>query len=127
MIELAEEEERTSPLGCRYLHRDAATLEQPDQVDLVVAVYLLNYARTREELLRFVEAAHALLRPGGRFVGFNDNVRNVPRGRLSLDRYGLEKECAFREAGFAGFQWAGPYLHPSQRHDPFWDAFKAKP
>ncbi len=94
MIELAEEEERTSPLGCRYLHRDAATLEQPDQVDLVVAVYLLNYARTREELLRFVEAAHALLRPGGRFVGFNDNVRNVPRGRLSLDRYGLEKECA---------------------------------
>ena len=57
MIRLAEEEERARPLGCRYLHRDAATLDRPGQVDLVVAVYLLNYARTREELLRFVEVA----------------------------------------------------------------------
>ncbi len=163
MVRLAEEEERARPLGCRYLHRDAAAVELPGRVDLVVAVYLLNYARTREELLRFVETAHALLRPGGRLVGFNDNVRNVPRGRLSLARYGLEKECAespregdvihyritnedgerfefrnyylepetyersFREAGFSGFRWAGPYLHPSQRHDPFWEDFMSSP
>ena len=163
MIRLAEEEERARPLGCRYLHRDAATLDRPEQVDLVVAVYLLNYARTREELLRFVEVAHSLVRPGGRFAGFNDNVRNVPRGRLSLPQYGLEKECAedpregdailytitnedgtrfefrnyflepetyewaFREAGFDRFRWAGPYLHPSHREDPLWDAFMSHP
>ena len=93
MIRLAEEEERARPLGCRYLQGDAARLELSRQVDLVVAMYLLNYARTREELLRFVEVAYGCLLPGGRFVGFNDNVRQVPRGRVSYARYGFEKEC----------------------------------
>lgn len=93
MIRLAEEEECASPLGCRYLRGDAARLEFSGQVDLVVAMYLLNYARTREELLRFVEVAYGCLRPGGRFVGFNDNVRQVPRGTVSYARYGFEKEC----------------------------------
>ena len=92
MIRLAEEEERARPLGCRYLQGDAARLEFSGQVDLVVAMYLLNYARTREELLRFVEVAYACLRPGGRFAGFNDNVGQVPRGTVSYARYGFEKE-----------------------------------
>ncbi len=93
MISLAEQEERARPLGCRYLQGDAAGLELSGQVDLVVAMYLLNYARAREELLRFVEVAYACLRPGGRFVGFNDNVRQVPRGTVSYARYGFAKEC----------------------------------
>ena len=78
MIKLAEKEERARPLGCKYLHRDVAALELSAQVDLVVAMYLLNYAKTKEELLRFVEVAYNMLRPGGRFVGFNDNVQCVP-------------------------------------------------
>ena len=163
MIKLAEGEERARPLGCKYLQRDVAALELSEPVDLVVAMYLLNYARTKEELLRFVEVAYNMLRPGGRFVGFNDNVQCVPRGPLSLVQYGLEKVCVddpregdvilykltnedgtqfefknyflkpetyqwtFQEAGFADFQWAGPYLHPSQQHDPFWDAFMSHP
>ena len=163
MIKLAEEEERTRPLGCKYLHRDVAALELSEPVDLVVAMYLLNYAKTKEELLRFVEVAYNMLRPGGRFVGFNDNVRCVPKGTVSLAQYGLEKVCAddpqegdvvlykltnedgtqfefknyflkpetyqwaFQKVGFADFQWVGPYLHPSQQHSPFWDAFMAHP
>ena len=163
MIKLAEDEERTRPLGCKYLHRDVAALELSEPVDLVVAMYLLNYAKTKEELLRFVEVAYNMLRPGGRFVGFNDNVQCVPKGTLSLAQYGLEKVCAddpqegdvvlykltnedgtqfefknyflksetyqwaFQKAGFADFQWVGPYLHPSQQHNPFWDAFMAHP
>ena len=79
MIKLAEEEERARPLGCKYLHRDVAALELSAQVDLVVAMYLLNYAKTKEELLKFVEVAYNMLRPGGRFVGFNDNVQRVPK------------------------------------------------
>ena len=92
MIRLAEAEERARPTGCRYLNRDAAVLALDEPVDLVVAMYLLNYARDANELLRFVRAAHAALKPGGRFVGFNDNVLSAPGGTASYALYGFEKE-----------------------------------
>lgn len=91
MIRLAEAEERTRPTGCRYLNRDAAALVLDEPVDLVVAMYLLNYARDANELLRFVRAAYGALKPGGRFVGFNDNVLSAPGGTVSYARYGFEK------------------------------------
>lgn len=94
MIRLAEEEERARPLGCKYLNRDVAALELSESVDVVVAMYLLNYAKTKEELLRFCQVSHNALRSGGRFVGINDNVRNVPNGTVSFAKYGFEKECA---------------------------------
>ena len=163
MIRLAEAEERARPAGCRYLHRDAAALVLDEPVDLVVAMYLLNYARDADELHRFVRAAHGALKPGGRFVGFNDNVLNAPGGTVSYARYGFEKEytetpsdgdpivyrftnddgtrfefnnyflspgnyhLAFEEAGFAGFHWIDPQLHPSEQDNRFWDEFMAAP
>lgn len=94
MVELARQEESARPLGCKYLQMDAARVELSEEVDLVVAMYLLNYARTGDELLGFVRAAFRSLRPGGRFLGFNDNVRNVPRGVQDFSRYGFHKECS---------------------------------
>lgn len=91
MIRLAEAEERARPTDCRYLVKDAAALALDEPVDLVVAMYLLNYARDVDELLRFVRAAHGALKPGGRFVGFNDNVLNAPGDTVSYARYGFEK------------------------------------
>ncbi|MXX03785.1 MAG: class I SAM-dependent methyltransferase [Gemmatimonadetes bacterium] len=166
MIRLAEAEERARPTGCRYLNRDAAALVLDEPVDLVVALYLLNYARDADELLRFVRAAHGALKPGGRFVGFNDNVLNAPGGTVSYARYGFEKVYTrraeapnegdpivyrftnddgtrfefnnyylspgtycrvFEEAGFTGFRWVDPQLHPSERNNKFWDEFMAAP
>lgn len=94
MIALAKREERIRPLGCKYLQQDVAELELAEQVNLVVAMYLLNYAKTRTELLRLVEVAYKGLQPGGRFVGFNDNVQHVPTGLQSFAQYGFDKECA---------------------------------
>ena len=198
MIQLAEAEERARPMGCRYLIQDAAALVLDKPVDLVVAMYLMNYARDANELLRFVRAAHSALKPGGRFVGFNDNVLSAPGGTISYARYGFEKEYkrrtsegrmseetltgatqagstpsegtpsegassggipsegdlvvyrfknddgtrfefsnyylspetyrrAFEDAGFAGFHWIDPQLHPSERNNRFWDEFMAAP
>ena len=93
MIRMAEREETRSPLGCAYLHEDAAAFEPAGPVDLVVAIYLLNYASTLEQLRRFCQVCHDALRPGGRFVGVNDNVRISPVWRVSLRKYGLEKSC----------------------------------
>ena len=94
MIRLAETEERAHPLGCKYVNRDVAELELSEPVDVVVAMYLLNYAKTKEELLRFCQVSYSALRSGGRFVGVNDNVRHVPNGTVSFAQYGFEKECA---------------------------------
>ena len=193
MIRLAEAEERARPTGCRYLVGDAADLVLDEPVDLVVAMYLLNYARDANELLRFIRAARGALKPGGRFVGFNDNVLNAPGGTVSYAPYGFEKvyaatpadrtpsdsapadstpsdatpadrtpsddtpsdgdpivyrftnedgtrfefnnyylspgiyHRAFEEAGFSGFHWIDPRLHPSEQDDGFWDEFMAAP
>ena len=93
MIRLAKQEESRNPLGCTYLHRDAAAFKPSEPADLIVATYLLNYARTRQQLLRFCQVCHDALRPGGRFAGVNDNVRNPPVGPLSWEKYGLQKSC----------------------------------
>ncbi len=91
MIRLAGEQEREDPLGCRYVACDAADYEPAGAVDLVLAMYLLHYAGTAGKLIRFLRVCHRALRPGGRLVGFNDNVLNPPRGTVSLPKYGIVK------------------------------------
>ena len=93
MIRLAEDHETQHPHGCSYVQADAAAFQPEGPVDLVVAVYLFNYAGTAEQLGRFCRACHDALRPGGRLVGVNDNVRNVPTGTASLTKYGLKRSC----------------------------------
>lgn len=93
MILLAEGEEQRAPLGVRYLHGDAGELDVAGAFDIVSAAYLLNYARTKAELLRFCQVAYRALRPGGRFTGFNDNVNRDPNDAPSFAPYGFEKIC----------------------------------
>ena len=95
MITLAEAEERADPLGCRYVREDVATFTPDALVDLVTAIYLLNYASTREALDRFCQACFRALRPGGRLIGCNDNVRKPPRPGVSLAKYGIERTCPY--------------------------------
>ena len=94
MIKLAEAEERRNPLGCRYVRADAAVFRPEGPVDVVVAAYLLNYARTPRQLLRFCRTCHEALRPGGRVVSCNNNVLNVSSGPVSFRKYGLERTWA---------------------------------
>ena len=91
MIRLAEEQERQTPLGCRYVACDVADYEPGQPVNLVLAMYLLHYAGTAEKLFRFLRVCHRALLPGGRLVGFNDNVLKPPRGTVSLQKYGIKK------------------------------------
>lgn len=92
MIRLAEREEALDPVGCAYVCQDVADFSPETRAaDLVVAMYLLHYAGSREKLLRFLQVCREALRPGGRIVGFNDNVMSPPRGTVSWRKYGIEK------------------------------------
>ena len=93
MIRLAEESERRHPLGCSYVRTDAADCRPSEPVDLVVAAYLLNYAQTREELVRHCRVCRDSLRPGGRLAGLNDNPSIPPDGSASYLKYGFERRC----------------------------------
>ena len=95
MVSLAEAQERAKPIGCRYVCADATEFKPATPVDVVTAIYLLNYARTPDELQGFIRACFGALRPGGLLVGFNDNIRRPPRpDDVSLAKYGMERTCA---------------------------------
>ncbi len=94
MVRRAEEQEKREPLGCLYRQSEVAEFEPPQPVDVIVGVYSLGYSRTAEQLQRFCRSCHDALRPGGRFVGLNDNVRNPPPSTGSWGKYGLERTCA---------------------------------
>ncbi|MCY4119669.1 MAG: class I SAM-dependent methyltransferase [Acidobacteria bacterium] len=91
MVRRAEEEERRRPLGCTYRRAEVAGLRLAEPVEVVVGMYLLGYAQTGEELRGFCQACHDALRPSGRFVGVNDDVRNPGSGEWR--QYGLERQC----------------------------------
>ena len=94
MIRRAEGEERRNPLGCEYTESDIAAFSLSQPVDVAIAMYSLGYAGNSEQLRRFCKACHDALRPGGRFVGLNDNVRNPPPASASSKKYGFERTCA---------------------------------
>ena len=60
MIGLAEAEEAREPLGVEYRVGDARALEVAGPFDLAFAAYLLNYARTADELAKMCRAVARL-------------------------------------------------------------------
>ena len=94
MIDLAREEERRAPLGITYLQGDAADLALDRSFDLVMAAYLLNYARSEAELGAMARAIVRHLEPGGRFVTVNNNPAHDRRHFYASRKYGFVKHAA---------------------------------
>ncbi|TDD63779.1 class I SAM-dependent methyltransferase [Actinomadura rubrisoli] len=67
MIEHARGRERTAPLGIRYI-TDELRADLHHAFDVVLSVYVMPYATTRDELAGICASAAWLLRRGGLFV-----------------------------------------------------------
>lgn len=91
MIALAEAEEAREPLGVEYRIGDARASEASGQFDLAFAAYLLNYARTADELTQMCRAIARSLKPGGRFVTANNNPAEPPSNFATGRAYGYSK------------------------------------
>ncbi|MBS9390074.1 MAG: class I SAM-dependent methyltransferase [Dolichospermum sp. WA123] len=91
MIELAREEETRKFQNIEYILGDVLELGEIGTFDLVVASYLLNYARSSEELLKMCKSIFANLKPGGRFVTINNNPSQAPVSYLKTEKYGFIK------------------------------------
>ena len=94
MIELAREEEARNPVGIAYFVGDVQEIGQIGSFDLVVASYLLNYAQTKEQLLKMCQSIFSNLKPGGRFVSINNNLEQPPESYPICKKYGFIKSIS---------------------------------
>ena len=97
MIELACDQEAKEPLGIEYRVEDAGAIAPQPEFDLVVAAWLLGYAKDRTELAQMCRGLASRVRPGGRFVTVATNpdvysARPVP----DYNKYGFELKLADR-------------------------------
>src|SRR3954451_21660896 len=82
------------PQGIEYLVRDGRDLHLPEEFDLAVAAYLLNYARDRAELGAMCRGVARCLKPGSRFVTVNTNPALDFGTAPSYRKYGFETSVA---------------------------------
>jgi SAM-dependent methyltransferase len=89
MISLAREQQ--VPSGVEY--RVGAVEDMPDigRFDLVVAAYLLHYARDVSTLHRMCQRIATCLPPGGRFVALNENPEQCAEQYAGYAQYGFSK------------------------------------
>ncbi len=94
MIRLAKQQEQNHPLEIDYLLGDVMALGSIGNFDLVVASYLLNYAQTKEQLLKMFQTIAANLKSGSRFVGINNNPDQPPESFPICEKYGFTKSIS---------------------------------
>lgn len=94
MVELARAAEKRELLGVSYLVGDASSPHFQPCFDMVCAAYLLNYARSEEELFAMAQAIHQSLKPGGRLVAVNNNPNQQPDAFGNTRKHGFVKEAA---------------------------------
>jgi toxoflavin synthase len=94
MIQLAKNQENVLRQGIEYLVADARDFVPSAAYDLVMAAYLLNYARDAGELQAMCEGIARCLKPGGRFVTVNSNPGLDFSRAPSFRKYGFETAVA---------------------------------
>ena len=74
MLNVARQQEAENPLGIRYMTSDVvALIEEIGRFDIVLAVYLLNYADSDETLRAMLQKTHDLLAPNGQLIAYTFN------------------------------------------------------
>jgi SAM-dependent methyltransferase len=97
MVRLACAQEHEHSEGIEYLVYDAAHLPQLGRFDLVTAVYLLNYAPSKSQILGMFRSAYDNLVAGGRFVAYTANPA-FTLSKPNSTKYGVTALCQTFEA-----------------------------
>jgi SAM-dependent methyltransferase len=83
MIRLAQQSENTDPLGITYLVADGKNLPNIGRFDIVMARFVLHYAKTKPELQLMVQNAYNKLADTGTFIAlipqFTDSAPANPK------------------------------------------------
>lgn len=79
MVNLASQEEKGNPSDIEYRVGDARKLDLPEKFDIITAVYLLNYASTRDELVQMAKNIYDHLDENGVLAAITASPRIRPR------------------------------------------------
>jgi SAM-dependent methyltransferase len=117
MIRLAREHEQKEPLGIAYQVCDAVALPQLGPFDLVTAVYLLNYATSKDQMLGMLRSVYDNLVADGRFVAYTVNPAFTLR-KPNSTKYGVTmlRQTPAEDRYMCDFEFVTdpptPYQHP---------------
>ena len=77
-IRLAKKEDK---FGVEYFVGDAGSedFKVDFKADLVTAIFLLNYAKDKEEIRQMAKNIFDILKPGGKFLTINSRAKDKPR------------------------------------------------
>lgn len=84
MIKLALDKDKCIP----YMVCDVMNLDLNEKFDIITGIYLLNYAKSEEELDKFVKVIKDHLDTNGTFIGINSSMT---RDISDYKKYGFEK------------------------------------
>ena len=76
MVNIAIKEEKENKLGIQYFVRDLRTLEKIKEFDFVTGIYILHYAKSKEDLLKMIKSVFINLKKGGKFLTILPNPKN---------------------------------------------------
>lgn len=89
MIEIAKQGS-VNTKNVEFLCADAANLNTDKKFDVVSAIYLISYAKNRDEIANFAKIIKKNLKSDGVFIGFNDHPDN-PITQENFKKYSITK------------------------------------
>lgn len=89
MIALAKKQDAEEPLGIEYIHSAVQELGKIGNFDLITAVFLLNYAKDKADLLQMCQTIYDNLKEGERFFAINDNAGKATAHPTDYQKYGF--------------------------------------
>jgi len=121
LIKIAIEKEKKEKLGIKYLTKNVLELNLNKKFDVITAVFLLNYAKTKEELLEMCKTIYSHLNNNGKFCAiaphsaikvmknfeYERRFTNVNGKGFFID--GDKIKCEMREKGKKPFEFVNYY------------------
>ncbi len=81
-----------------YWIGDIQDYQGNEDKDMAIGSYIFSYPKTKEEALNYARAVASSLKPGGVFIGFNDNPFDVYEGK-KYKEFGFTRELEGTDEG----------------------------
>jgi len=110
-IEMAVRKNKGYESKIDYLLSPIQDLKGSGDKDLVVGSYVLSYPKSFDEAVAYCKAIASWLKPGGKFVGFNNNPYDIFSGER-YEKYGFRKVMTGDKEGAEVVYWVEGMTNP---------------